>query len=345
MQYSGNIEKMMKERIVVICIGFLLDRIFGDPHNIWHPVQGIGKLISLTERFLRKIFGLSMEREMDKGKKRIAGGILVVFVIAVVMGIVGGILFISGKYCPWLKYGIETILCYQMLALKSLKTESMKVYDCLTKEGTNQDKLERGRKAVAMIVGRDTEHLSQEQVVKATVETIAENTSDGVIAPLFYMCLFGPLGALFYKTVNTMDSMIAYKNDRYCYFGTVAAKLDDILNWIPARLSALFMLIACGVAGYDKENAWNIFKRDRYQHASPNSAQTESVCAGALGLRLAGPTAYFGVMYQKPYIGDAKRTAETEDIRRANHLLEITANLFFVFCIVILMIVYIKLPM
>ena len=199
-----------------------------------------------------------------------------------------------------------------------MKTESMKVYKQLSEHD-----LCGARKAVSMIVGRDTECLDEEGVAKAAIETVAENASDGVIAPMLYLALFGPVGGFFYKAVNTMDSMVGYKNDRYHAFGTAAAMLDDVVNFIPARISAMLMILSCCFLGneFDQKNAMKIFKRDRYQHASPNSAQTEAACAGALGIRLAGDASYFGRIVKKPYIGDPLRAVETEDIRRANRLL------------------------
>lgn len=332
----------MKEWVVALCVGYLLDRLLGDPHRLWHPVQGIGKLIEWIEKILWKIFALSEEKDENKYKKSFAGFLLVVIVLSCVMGTTIGIYYLLHKYCPQLKLVLSSLICYQMLAAKSLKDESMKVYDALSKDGTKEEQLMAGRNAVAMIVGRDTESLSVEGVVKATVETIAENTSDGVIAPLFYMALLGPLGGLLYKTVNTMDSMIAYRNTRYYYFGTAAAKLDDLLNYLPARISALVMIQACGVLGFDKENSKKIYKRDRYNHKSPNSAHTEAVCAGALRIQLAGPATYFGELHDKPTIGDKLREVELEDIKKANQLLTVTANMFFAFVVIVLMILYLK---
>lgn len=215
------------------------------------------------------------------------------------------------------------VMCYQLLALKALKKESMKVYQALI-----SGDVEKARQAVSMIVGRDTQNLTKEGITKAAVETVAENISDGVIAPLFYMFFFGPLGGFFYKAVNTMDSMVGYKNDRYVYVGWAAARLDDLLNFIPSRLSALFMIGAAFFLGRKPREAFYIWKRDRCCHTSPNSAQTESVCAGALGLSLGGDAWYFGELCHKPSIGDSKREAEPEDIRRANGLLYVTAFLF-----------------
>ena len=190
----------------------------------------------------------------------------------------------------------------------------------------------------AMIVGRDTQNLSEAGVAKAAIETVAENTSDGVIAPMIYTAIFGPILGFFYKAVNTMDSMIGYKNEKYLYFGRTAAKLDDAVNYIPARISAWLMILAALLGGkeFDAKRAYRIYKRDRYNHASPNSAQTESVCAGALGIRLAGDASYFGKLVKKPYIGDACREVSPEDIRRVNRLMYLTAGICEAVCLGIL---------
>lgn len=306
----------MQERIIIIACGFALDLIFGDPLWLWHPVMGIGKVISCSDRVLRKLFGIREEREKDREKKRAAGVLLVLVTLFFSLLIPALILYGAGLIHPWLKTGISCVMCYQLLALKSLRTESMKVYAAL-----QQENIEPARKAVSMIVGRDTQCLDREGVTKAAVETIAENTSDGVIAPLLYMLLFGVLGGFFYKAVNTMDSMVGYKNDRWRYMGTAAAKLDDIVNFIPARIAAAAMIGAAFFLGLDYKNAARIYKRDRRQHASPNSAQTEAVCAGALGVQLAGDAYYFGQLCHKPTIGDDGRSVEAEDIKRANRLL------------------------
>ena len=217
---------------------------------------------------------------------------------------------------------LACVFCWQLLAAKSLRTESLKVEKALEEEG-----LEAGRRAVSMIVGRDTRDLTEEGVIKAAVETVAENTSDGVTAPLFYMILAGPLGGFAYKAVNTMDSMVGYKNEKYQYFGTCAARLDDAAGFIPARLSALFMTAAAFLAGYDGRNAWRILKRDRKNHKSPNAAHTEAVMAGALDVQLAGDAWYFGKLVRKPFIGDGIRPIERQDIRRACRLEYATALL------------------
>lgn len=306
----------MMERVWIIGIGFLLDLLFGDPHWLYHPVRAIGAVISRTEKALRCLMRLSPSREEQKIKKRIAGVILVVIVLVLSVGISALVLIAAEWIHPLLRFAMECMMCYQMLAMRSLKTESMKVYFAL-KTGD----IEKSRQAVSMIVGRDTKKLTQEGITKAAIETVAENTSDGVIAPLLFMMLFGVLGGFFYKAVNTMDSMVGYKNDAYCYFGTCAAKLDDVLNFIPARVSAVGMILVSLFGRLNWKNAVKIFRRDRFQHASPNSAQTEAVCAGALSIQLAGDAYYFGTLYHKPTIGDAIRSVETEDIRRANRLL------------------------
>lgn len=299
----------MAQSLAALCIGFILDFILGDPHSLWHPVQGIGSLITGTEKVLRKVFS-------DKKRPlQIAGLFLVIFVVSVSVLLAGLFLWIAERIHPALGFGLSCILCWQMLAAKSLKTESMKVYTALEKEG-----LEAGRRAVSMIVGRDTKSLSEEGVIKAVVETVAENTSDGVTAPLFYMMLAGPLGGVFYKAINTMDSMIGYRNEKYRWLGTCAARLDDIANFIPARISALFMTAAAFVLGFDGKGAWKIYRRDRHNHKSPNAAQTEAVMAGALQVQLAGDAWYFGELYKKPTIGDPIRPVRREDIPAACRL-------------------------
>lgn len=301
---------------VALFFGILLDFILGDPHGWWHPVIGIGKIITKTEKIVRNIFPKTKKGE------RVGGIVLAVVVILLSVAIPAVLLYAAYRLHPIVGMVLEAVMCYAMLAAKSLKTESMKVAEAL-----EQDGLEAGRKAVSMIVGRDTERLDETGVIKAAVETVAENTSDGVIAPLIFMGIFGALGGFFYKSINTMDSMIGYKNEKYQYLGTAAAKLDDVVNFIPARISAMMMILSAFLCGMDGKGAFRIFKRDRYNHASPNSAQTESVMAGALGVQLAGDAWYFGVKHEKPTIGDAKRTVELLDIRRSNRLMYATTVL------------------
>ena len=246
------------------------------------------------------------------------------------MTVPGGILYLAYHISFYLGLAVESFMCYQILATKSLKVESDRVY-----QEIQTGDIARARKAVSMIVGRDTQNLTIEGVTKAAVETVAENTSDGVIAPLFYMVIGGALLGFGYKAVNTMDSMVGYKNDRYLYFGRVAAKLDDVANYIPARLSGWLMVAASAFVKMDVKNAAKIYRRDRRNHASPNSAQTEAAMAGALEVQLAGNAYYFGKLYEKPTIGDGIRPVEVEDIRRSNRLLYATAILGAVIFILI----------
>ncbi|HJF93824.1 MAG TPA: adenosylcobinamide-phosphate synthase CbiB [Lachnoclostridium phocaeense] len=306
----------MVQSLAALIIGSILDFILGDPRGLWHPVQGIGWVISRLERILRRIF------PSGKTGERWAGGLLVILTLLISVGLPALLLLLLSFIHPLLSFLLSCIFCWQMLAAKSLRVESMKVQEALEQEG-----LEAGRRAVSMIVGRDTRDLTEEGVIKAAVETVAENTSDGVTAPLFYMILAGPLGGIAYKAVNTMDSMVGYKNETYQYFGTCAARLDDAANFIPARLSALFMIAAAFLAGYDGKNAWRIFKRDRKKHKSPNAAHTEAVMAGALNVRLAGDAWYFGKLFKKPFIGDDIRPVERQDIARACRLEYATALL------------------
>lgn len=299
-----------------LAAGFLIDLIAGDPRWLYHPVCLIGKLISVLEKALRKVFPKTNKGELA------AGTIEVILVCLLCGGIPFVVLYFLYAISPVAGWILETFWCYQLLATKSLKTESMKVYDRL-KNGT----IEEARYAVSMIVGRDTKALTEEGVTKAAVETVAENSSDGIIAPMFYMAIGGVWLMFLYKGINTMDSMLGYKNEKYLYFGRCAAKLDDVVNYIPARISGWLMVLACVFVKLDIKNAANIYRRDRRNHASPNSAQTEAAMAGALDVQLAGNAYYFGKLYEKPTIGDAVRPVETEDIKRANRLLYATAIL------------------
>ena len=298
--------------------GFFLDFIFGDPVWLYHPVRLIGKGISFGERQLRK---LCSRNKSGRGLVA-AGAVLWMCITGLSFLIPLGVIALAQKIHPALRFVLESFWCYQIVAARCLCKESGKVYERLKAED-----LPGARRAVSMIVGRDTENLSAEGVTKAAVETVAENTSDGVTAPLIYMLIGGaPLGFL-YKAVNTMDSMLGYKNDKYLYFGRIPAKMDDVFNYIPSRITALFMIVASYLCGLDGKNAWRIYRRDRRKHASPNAAQTEAVCAGALRVRLAGDAVYFGKLYKKEFIGDAIRQIEPEDIKRAGRLMYVTAFL------------------
>lgn len=297
-----------------LIIGFILDLLLGDPHWMYHPVRMIGNLITVTERIIRGCLPKTKKGE------RIGGVLLVVTVVVISSAVPFGILYFVYGRNVFAGFLVESFMCYQILATKSLKSESEKVYVALKEKG-----LSAGRKAVSMIVGRDTKELTQEGVTKAAVETVAENTSDGIIAPMFYMMIGGAVLGFTYKAVNTMDSMIGYKNEKYLYFGTAAAKLDDAVNFIPARLSAWFMIAAAFFTKMDYKDAYRIYRRDRKNHKSPNAAQTEAVMAGALNVQLAGNAWYFGKLYEKPTIGDNLRSVEIDDIRRSHKLLYGTA--------------------
>ena len=305
--------------LYALCIGFCIDLIVGDPHGFPHPVVGIGRLISLLERLFRRLL------PKTKGGEIAAGACIWVLTGLISAGLPAALLYGTQKLSVWLRLALESVMCWQILATKSLRDESMKVFSAL-RGGT----LDEARQAVSMIVGRDTAQLDEKGVARAAVETVAENTSDGVIAPLLFLALGGaPLG-FFYKAVNTMDSMLGYVEMPYKNIGLIPAKLDDVFNFIPARLSAFLMLAAGALLRLDVKNGWRIFRRDRYRHASPNSAQTESVCAGLLGLRLAGDAWYHGVLHRKAFIGDAVREIETDDIPRACRLMTVTALLALV---------------
>ena len=309
-------------KILCVClIGMILDWIFGDPVWLYHPVRIIGKWIAFLEKILRKLVG---DQEGNEKKLLIAGGILWILVILASAAVPMGILYLAEKFSPCAAFVSECFWCYQLLAARSLGKESKKVYKKLI-----QDDLPGARLAVSMIVGRDTENLTVEGVTKAAVETVAENTNDGVIAPLIYMLIGGPILGFVYKAVNTMDSMLGYKNEKYLYFGRVAAKMDDVAGFIPARISALLMILASCLLGMDGKNALWIWKRDRRKHASPNAAQTEAVCAGALQVQLAGDAWYFGVKHEKETIGDPIRKIEPKDILRSEKLMIGTEVLTF----------------
>lgn len=310
--------------IFAFIAGFVLDLLIGDPHFIPHPVRLIGSLISFCDKRLNCDAGYNISEKKLNVIKYKRGMLLAFTVIFATFAI--SVIIIVAAYSINLYAGViaEAVMTWQILATKCLRVESMRVYDALKTDG-----VDAGRRAVSMIVGRDTSVLDAAGVTRAAVETIAENTSDGVIAPMHYTAIGGPVLGFVYKAVNTMDSMLGYKNDKYMYFGRFAARLDDVVNFIPARISAYLMIAAAFIGGrqFDGKNAYHIFKRDRFNHASPNSAQTESVCAGALRVQLAGDAVYFGKLVKKKYIGDGLREIEYEDIKRANRLMYITAFL------------------
>ena len=312
----------MELTIPALLLGFLLDCFLGDPHSIPHPVVLIGKLISFLEKGLRRLF------PKTKLGETAAGGVLWLLTVVLSGGIPWLLLGLCGKVSPWLALGVQSVMCWQIIAPRALRDESMKVYAAL-KTGS----LPQARQAVSMIVGRDTEALDEAGIARAAVETVAENTSDGVVAPLLYLALGGaPLGFV-YKAVNTMDSMLGYVEPPYKNIGLVPAKMDDVVNFLPSRLSALLMIAAGFLLRLDGKNGWRIFRRDRFNHASPNSAQTESACAGLLGVRLAGDAWYHGVLHKKKYIGDATREIDHRDIPLTCRLMYLTAFLTFLLCV------------
>ncbi len=323
----------MKYHLGAFALGFVLDLLLGDPQWLFHPIRLIGGVISRLE-------GIWNQASFSDEKRKRRGTIMAALVL-LLTGSVSALLLL-GAYAipPYAGLAVESIMTYQILAVKSLRVESMKVFRRL-----QQGDLSGARNAAAMIVGRDTQKLDEEGVIKAAVETVAENTSDGVIAPMLALAAGGPVLGFLYKAVNTMDSMVGYRNERYRMFGRTAAKLDDAVNYLPARLAAFFMILSSILLSalplYDKEGrrrysgrqAIAVYRRDRKKHASPNSAQTEAVCAGSLRIRLAGPASYFGKPVSKPYIGDAKRPITCDAIRFANQLMYVTAVLCWLFCL------------
>ena len=352
-----ELSQLAINRIGMLLIAALTDLVIGDPQQMWHPVQGVGFVIDRAQKMLRVLLRIPVREASDAqggtntgadteppqrhaARERIAGGILVLIVLAVSTGTVVILLRLCGRIHPFLRLLAEGVLCGRLLALRSLGEAGVSVRDPLMRGETK-----KARRAVSMIVGRDTDRLDDEGIAKAAVETVAENTSDGVTAPFFYMILFGGAGGMFYKAVNTMDSMVGYKNSEYRYLGTAAARLDDVMNFVPSRITALMMIAACLIPPHrqvqtmtvpDAAAAWRIWRRDRLKSESPNSAQTESVCAGALHLRLLGDARYFGELHHKKEIGDGGRRVEPEDITRAVRLMYYTAAEMFVTALVVL---------
>jgi adenosylcobinamide-phosphate synthase len=299
--------------------GFIIDAIIGDPQNFPHIVRFIGKLISILEKCLYKFHN-----------KSFSGSLLLILTILITGATSFLLLYVSFKISPWLYFSIESILCWQCIALKSLKDESLPVYKTLS-----ENDIKAAKYSLSWIVGRDTENLDEAGITRAAVETVAENASDGVTAPMIYIALFGSLGGIIYKAVNTLDSMVGYKNDKYIDFGRTSAKADDFLNFLPSRICALLVILSSYILHFDRKNSFAIWKRDRKNHTSPNSAQTESAFAGALGIRLGGASTYGGVVSNKPFIGDEVKKIETTDILRSHKLLNSVGILTFIFCLVI----------
>jgi adenosylcobinamide-phosphate synthase len=309
---------------LALVMGVVLDAILGDPKGWPHLIKWFGRVIAYLEK---KLYSIS--------NKRLSGKLLVVAVLLLCGGIPALMLAVSWRISPWLFLALESLLCWQLLASKSLRDESMPVYDALKNQNVKE-----ARAALSWIVGRDTAALDDAGIARAAVETVAENTADGVAAPLLYITLGGAALGCVYKAVNTMDSMVGYRNQRYEQFGRCAARLDDVLNYIPARICALVMILSSLLCGLSAQNAWRIWRRDRHKHASPNSAQTEAVMAGALGVQLAGDAWYAGKLYQKPTIGDAARPIEAQDIRWAHRMLLVTSLLLLLLSILLRGILY-----
>ena len=333
------VRTLLQLHMTALICGILLDQIVGDPHFMPHPIRAIGNLIMFFEK---KLLGDTKNAEHRNSSREKRRGILLWFIVILTTVLITALIII-GSYMINRILGalIESILTCYILAARSLCRESMAV----SKELEKKD-LSGARYKLSMIVGRDTAELSEEEIVKAAVETVSENTSDGVIAPLIYTAIGGPVLGFLYKAVNTMDSMVGYKNEKFKDFGFFAAKADDVFNFLPSRISALFMIAGAAVLrifskAYDGKGAAMIWKRDRLNHKSPNSAQTESVCAGALGLKLGGPHLYGGVMVDKPFIGDEKRKAEIIDVRRSNSLMFMTEGLLSVVLLMIMTTIYI----
>ena len=305
--------------LVSAVLGIILDIIFGDPDWIPHPVVLIGKLISAMEKLLRRVSPATPEG-MQKA------GLVIAIVVPAVSFIVSAVLLYAAyKINFWLWFVLNTFWSFQIPASGCLARESKKVYD-----GLEKNDLQGARKQLSYLVGRETSELSETEVINAAVETVAENTSDGVTAPVLFMFFGGtPLG-FFYKAVNTLDSMIGYRNEKYEYFGKYSAKLDDIMNFVPSRICGLLMVVSSFICSENHREAWHIFRRDRKNHLSPNSAQTESVAAGALGIQLGGPHVYFGKVVDKPFIGDKTRESQPDDILRMNRIMFVTAFLSFI---------------
>ncbi len=304
---------------LTLLIAAVLDLLLADPLGWPHPVVGIGKLSQKLERLLRR------GKQSPRDEKR-AGVLLVVILVPLMTLLAAALQRALYVLSPYTLLLLRAFFVYQLLALQGLARAGKKIAGAMRTTG-----LPGGRVELKHIVGRDTGQLSAADVIKATVESLAENFSDGVIAPLLFFLIADLPGMVFYKTINTLDSMVAYKNERYLNFGWAAAKLDDIANYIPARIAAMLLLLASGLLRFRLKNAWKIFRRDRYNHPSPNSAQTESVVAGALGLQLGGGSVYDGKYVPKPTIGDALEQPAISHIDKSRRLIYVAAALALLF--------------
>ncbi len=304
---------MMPDLAVLIAAAFLLDLILGDPVWLPHPVRAMGSLAVGLETWSRKVMPAHLKA---------AGFTTVIMVLALTWGVARLMLFVAAAVHPLLFSLVSLYLLYASLAARDLARHAGRVSAALESEN-----LPLARQRLAMIVGRDTAELTSPAVCKACVESVAENIVDGFTAPLFWAVIFGPLGAIGYKAVNTMDSIFGYKNERYRQFGFAAARLDDLANFIPARLSALLMVAAALIGGYNAAGAWRIWRRDHGAHLSPNSGHSEAAAAGALGLQLGGASRYCGRVVVKPVIGDAVEECQPRHIRAVIRLMYITAAL------------------
>ncbi|MCM2359801.1 MAG: adenosylcobinamide-phosphate synthase CbiB [Geobacteraceae bacterium] len=296
----------MGSSVSIILAAVLLDLLLGDPRWLPHPVVWIGRLITALEKMLRRLVP----------NERAGGVLLLVLTVAMTSGLALAVLKGAYAVSPYAGFAVAVVLAYTTLAARSLHGESQLVADALTRGDTAE-----ARRYLSCIVGRDTEGLDEAEIWRATVETVAENSSDGVIAPLFYLMLGGPVLALAYKAVNTLDSMVGYRNERYLRFGWASARFDDLANWLPARLTGFLMVLAAPLLGLSASEAWRVMRRDGRNHSSPNSGIPEAAAAGALRVRLGGTNRYFGKPVAKPTIGDALRPLSWEAYRGAVRLM------------------------
>ena len=299
----------MKDWILALVIGFALDLLLGDPAWLYHPVCIIGKYISFTEKKLRARGGNLRRSAVFLTVSTVVLTMLTVGMILWLLSLLGRIPLLIGM----------SLLNWMDIAVTCMAKEARGVENALN------DGVEAGRRQVARIVGRDTQSLSKEEIIKATIETVAENTTDGVISPLFYAAIGGPILLWGFKAASTLDSMVGYLDEKYRDIGWSSAKLDDVFNYIPARITAVLMCVSAFLTGLDGKNAWRIVKRDHANHKSPNCAWSESAAAGALHIQLGGTHDYFGKPIEKPTIGDADRTPSAADIHNANKLLYATS--------------------